>query len=312
MKNLFLFVLLQCICLQGWSQYFSGDITYTVKIIPKDKNLNVDSILNLQPGTTSLYSITNGFYKSTYFKNDEFTYSYTYDNATKRMYDEQAGKEYITFRDSRKGNNIRIRSIPYKDSIKVIAGYKCFMVERVYEGYISKIYYATDLRIDPESFKDHAVGDWYNQIKEMDGAVSLGSVNEYATHYEVHEVTKVNARPLSPADFALPNKLIAASESALDKPAGIEPLSKDEIECYRQKVSLAMEDLSIEGFRSYTQFIISDAGEVNYIEPYEEDEYGLFKVAIDIISSCGIKFKPGQIAGKPMNTLVYFPIDFAK
>ena len=51
------------------------------------------------------------------------------------------------------------------------------MVERIYENYIDKTYYARDLSINAESFSDHAVGDWYNQIKEVNGALSLGSVN---------------------------------------------------------------------------------------------------------------------------------------
>jgi hypothetical protein len=50
-------------------------------------------------------------------------------------------------------------------------------VECVYEAYISKTYYAQNLKINPESFRDHTTGDWYNQIKEVAGALCVGSVN---------------------------------------------------------------------------------------------------------------------------------------
>lgn len=312
MRKIFLLILLFAYGLQGWTQHFSGDVYYAVKIIPKHKNLNVDSILDLQPGTTSLYSITNGYYKSTYFKEGKFTYSYTYHNDTQRMYDEEAGNEYITFRDSRKGNNYRIRSIVYRDSIKVIQGYKCFMVERVYEGYIAKTYYALDLRINPDSFMDHAVGDWYNQIKEVNGALSLGSVNEYATHFEMNEVTKVTPRPLSLSDFTLPDKLTVASESALDKAVSLAPLTKEVVDCYRQKMLSAMNGLRIDNLRIYIILIVSETGAIDFMEPYEEDEYSLHNTAMDILQNCGIKFMPGEIGGKPVKTLIYFPVDLSQ
>lgn len=312
MKKIMLLIFFQVTYLTSVAQFFSGELTYTVKIIPKSKNLNADSILNLEPGTTSVYAITNGYYKSTYFKNGAFTYSYTYHGDTKRMYDEQAGKDYISFRDSRKGKSSRIRSIQYRDSTKVIMGYKCFMVERVYEGRISKTYYAIDLKIDPESFNAHQVGDWYNQIKEVNGSVSMTSINEYTTHFEINEVTNVNVRSLKPKDFALPDKLIVASEDALDKGIALAPLTKEAIDCYRQKMAVGMKEVSFDSYRSYVILIISSKGEVSHIEPYEKDEYELYKVAMDIISGCGINFTPGQIAGKEVNTLVYFPVDFSK
>ncbi|HNR73282.1 MAG: hypothetical protein UZ12_BCD005002107 [Bacteroidetes bacterium OLB12] len=312
MKTIFLLTLLLTFQVPGLAQFFSGEISYTVKIIPKIKNLNVDSILNQQPGTTSVYAITNGFYKSTYFKNGEVTYSYTYHGDTKRMYDEVAGKDYISFRDSRKGKTSRIRSIIYPDSTKVILGQKCFLVERVYEGYISKTYYALDLKIDPESFSSHLVGDWYNQIKEVKGSVSMTSINEYTTHFEINEVTKLTARPLKPEYFALPDKLIVASESALDKGVALAQLSKETIECYRHKMTAGLKDVPLNEFRSYIILIVSANGDLKYMEPYEKDKHELYKVAMTIISGCGINFIPGQIAGKNVDTLVYFPVDFSK
>lgn len=312
MKKLFLLILLSTIYASGIAQFFSGELTYMVKIIPKIKNLNADSILNLQPGTTSVYAITNGYYKSTYYKNGVVTYSYTYHGDTKRMYDEEAGKSYISFRDSRKGNSSRIRTLVYPDSTKIILGHKCFMVERVYEGHISKTYYAQDLKIDPESFSAHQVGDWYNQIKEVKGSVSMTSINEYATHFEINEVTNLKARPLKPEYFALPDKLIVASESALDKGVALAPLSKETIDCYRQKMAEGMKNVPVPTYRSYIILIISTKGELKHLEPYEKDVYELYKVAMDIISGCGINFTPGQIAGEEVNALVYFPVDFSK
>ena len=309
MRRFCLGLALTCLVFGSHAQYFSGELIYQVKVIPKG-NLNADSLLALQLGTSSTYLITNRYYKSTYFKNNKFTYSYTYHDESKRMYDETADKNYITFRDSRKGNASRIRSIQYKDSVKVVAGHPCFMVERVYENYITKTYYAKDLKINPEDFKGHAVGDWYQQIKDVEGALSLMSVSEYATHIEIHEVIKIIPRVVKRVEFDLPNKLVVASSLALEKGAELIAPTKATIECYQKKMRTApvMEN----NYICYVGFIVSSEGIISNVEPYEKDELGLYKIATDIIATCGLKFSPGQIEGKAVSSLVYFPIEFQK
>jgi len=138
------------------------------------------------------------------------------------------------------------------------------------------------------------------------------SINEYATHFEINEVTNLSARPLKPEYFALPDKLVVASENALDKGVELKPLTRETIDCYRQKMTEGMKNVPVASYRSYIILIVSNKGELNYIEPYEKDEYGLYKIAIDIISGCNINFTPGQITGEDVNSLIYFPVDFSK
>src|SRR5688572_9329139 len=112
------------------AQYFSGEMTYDLKIIAKDPKLNADSLKLANHGTSTVYLLTNGHYKMTNFRDGEPVYSYTYHPNTQRMYDDQKDKAYITFRDSRKSKAGRqIKSVMYKDSVRMVAGYKCFMVE---------------------------------------------------------------------------------------------------------------------------------------------------------------------------------------
>lgn len=294
------------------AQYFSGVVEYRVRIIPKVKGLNTDSIMALQPGTSSVY-MASGFYKSTYYKADKEVYSYTYHGDTKRMYDAYDKFDYITFRDSRKSNTTRIRSIIYKDSIRKVAGHTCFMVERVYQNYISKTYYATDLKIDTESFKDHATGDWYNQIKEVGGALSLGSVNEYATYFEYYEVIRVTPKKLIPSDFALPSqKAVVASSDALDTQVQLIEPTPETVECYRTKISNALIDIAMVDYVSYISLLVSANGQIMQATPYENDDHGFYKTALDIVENCGLKFSPGQIDGVAVDAQVYFPIGFQK
>ncbi len=298
---------------QVFSQNFSGDVQYNVRIVPKVAGLNVDSILALQPGKRSIYRIMDGYYKTTYFRDEEEVYSYTYLGDTKRMYDADPKKDYITFRDSRKANNVRIRSIIYNDSIKTILGHSCFMVERVYENYISKTYYAKDLKINPESFKDHSTGDWYHQIKEVNGALSLGSINEYAQYFEINEVVGIKPKKLNANDFALPShKLVIASSYALDSQVELLPPTQDAINCYKKKIAVSNDRMANNKQVCYVGFICTSEGGVTHVEPYEEDTQGLHVIAVDIIKNCGFKFSAGLIEGKTVDSWVYFPVEFFK
>lgn len=291
------------------AQYFSGEVEYELNIIPKKPGLNVDSLIARQPGTSSKYLITEGYYKSSYFRDGKLTYSYTYHDESKRMYDETAGKDYITYRDSRKGNQRLIRSVFLKDSTKDILGHPCVVVERVYERYISKTYYADDLRINVESFKDHAVGAWYQQIKEMDGRLSLGGINEYVDHIEVHRVVSITPKLLTVDNFAMPAKLIVASPDALDKQVKLNPLSSSALFCYRK----TLEEVSVvKPYTSYIGFIVFERGGIGSIEVLEKRDARLDELAARIVSSCGLEFTPGEIAGFPVSSYVYFPVDFGK
>jgi hypothetical protein len=124
--------------LEANAQFFSGELSYKKKIIAKTSKFNVDSAMSADLGPEMTYLITRHFYKSIYFKNGKEAYSYTYHDDTKRMYDEYAEKDYITYRDSRKGNTSIIRSRVYQDSIRQVAGHSCFMTEAIYENYILK------------------------------------------------------------------------------------------------------------------------------------------------------------------------------
>jgi hypothetical protein len=309
MKRICLLVLVFICALTANAQFFSGELTYKKRIIAKTPKFNLDSAAAADLGPEMTYLITRGFYKSSYFKDGKEAYSYTYHDESKRMYDERAEKDYITYRDSRKGNTSVIRTRIYKDSTREVAGHVCFMTEGIYEKYIQKTYYATDLSIDPESYKGHEVGDWYNRIKQVKGALSLMSISEYTNHIEILEVVEITPRTLKPKDFEIPgNKIVVASYSALDKRVEMETTSLASQACIRKKIGEAPS--TNEKVVCYVSFIVSDKGKISNIEPYEKDDAGYYKIAIDIVSSCGLEFKPGEIMGKPVSSLIYFPVSF--
>src|SRR5688572_18319666 len=123
-------------------QYFSGELHFAVRIIPKSDSISVDSLLDLQQGTSSVYVITEKYYKNTFFHKGKESYSYIYHDDSKRLYDTDPQRDYITYRDVRKNPGTLLRTKIFKDSVTKIAGQSCFMVENRYAEHTSKTYYS--------------------------------------------------------------------------------------------------------------------------------------------------------------------------
>ncbi len=182
MKKTVLVTTLLLWSLTTFSQDFSGKITKKVRYLPKIESLSLDSLKESGFGNISTYLIKDGFYQSSYYKNGLTTYSYTYQKGKQKMYDEDFGSQYITWRDASKpSDNMQPQEI-FRDSVQTVFGYECFLVKTVYEGYTNYSYFASDLRVKYENFKGHKVANWYNELKELDGAQLLKTINDYPTH----------------------------------------------------------------------------------------------------------------------------------
>jgi len=293
------------------AQIFSGEITYQIKIIPKNESINLDETIKNQHGELAKYLITSKYYKSTFFKNNEYNYSYTYHDETKRMYDDYANKNYITFRDSQKANTEFKSSKLYKDSTEIILGHKCYMLEVETDRGISKSYYSDDIRVNPEDFKGHKVGNWYQKMKEVNGSILLKSVREYDDYYRIQEAIKIESRTVKKNEFELPKKLVVASYSTLDIQPNLHSPSDFGKRCYTKKVN-AVSKKGGEKITVYVSLIVTAKGKIKNVESTQEDEFGFYKTAIDIVKNCGLKFDPGKINGKLVSSKIYFPITFYK
>ena len=294
-----------------YAQYFTGEVVYSIKTIPRP-GVNADSLVHSQPGDTSVYLIGDRHYKSSYFRDGKPTYSYTFHDETKRMYDEEEGKPYITWRDSRKGDHTMVRSTIYKDSSTVILGHPCYMVEYIYRDHVSKTYYTDNIRINYEAFKGHEVGNWYQIMKEVNGSFGMRTVTIYPTHTEVQEVTEMKQRDVKHGEFDLPSsKPVVASFSALDSQVEMREPTDRLINCYRYNLQKAPElHGRTKSHTVYVRFMLSDKGEIQMVSAVGNDEYGLHKLAVEIITTCGFEFTTGTIENKPVSCEVYFPIEF--
>lgn len=291
---------------------FNGEITYEYKIVPSNENVNIDSLYDNLTGSSSVYVITDSYYKSTYYKNGDMTYSYIYHDETKRMYDDQAKLNYITYRDSRVsnlgGNEFEI----FQDSTINILGQEAILLKTDYDGYANKSYYSTTKKVNYETFKGHEVANWYNRLKALDGGILLKSITYYDDHTQIITAINVTERPVNRDEFNLPaGKLIAASFSVLEEKVELKTPSRDQIQCYQQMVQKTVSTVvKTDPITIYLQFILNENGEISDLSVLERDKYGLYLTAIDILKNCGLRFKPGKIDGKPVTSETYFPVEF--
>lgn len=291
------------------AQYFSGEITYQTSFIPKSDTVDIQEIKDNHHGTESTYLITANHYKSTYFKNGTYTYSYIYHDSTKRMYDDYARNLYVTYRDSRLSNGHYTKPLIYNDSTINVLGHESYLVVKESERGKTKSYYSDDIKVNYKNFKGHKVGNWYENLKVVDGAIALKSITEHDQYFEVREAVKIEEREVETSEFYLPNKPIAASFSALDDKIELKKPTEEQIYCYREKVANVSKPDG-EEFVVYVKFLLRKDGGIEYIEPLEEDEFGFYKTAVDIILYCGLEFIPGKIEGKRVNAQMYFPVVF--
>lgn len=293
-----------------FAQFFSGEITYQTEYIPKHDGVNIDSIKSAAMYSSNTYLITAGYYKSTHFKDGKENYSYTYHDETKFMYDEFEGKNYITYRDSRKPSEDSLNFKIYKDSLISILGNEAFMVKSEDETTVTKTYYSTEKSIDYKTFAGHEVANWYERLQATNGSIMLKYIVEYEDFFEISEAVKIKEYIPKRSEFDLPtNKPIVASFTELDKIPELKPPTPSQIACYQNRVQEAAK-IENETTIVYVEFLLSEKGEVSNISTLEKDGYGFYKTAISIIAKCGFSFSPGEIDGKAVSAVAYFPIRF--
>lgn len=306
-------ILLACSSTKDFTQVpFSGEIFYETRFIPKNSTVNIDSIRNASSGERSTYMISDSTYKSTQYKNGEFSYAYSYNPKTKMMYDYYSDKPYVTYRDSRISNTDPIELTLIKDSTITVLGNKSYLVQYSVEDRNISSYLSDDVKINYERFKDHAVGDWNNHLRQTDGSMSMKSVTEYEDYTEIREAVKIKRRSITLKDTRPPEDLpVVASYSVLDKQAELIKPTPNQIRCYQSKISSVPDQLDGDvEFTSYLLFVLTTDRKIKFLSVYEEDEYGLHEVAKDIINTCKLGFLPGELDGEPVDSEVVFPITF--
>ncbi len=176
--------------------YFSGKILYhnTFKALTgEDLNARLGPMLGLDDP----YYIADDSYKM-YTENKQLVELYT--GATNQFRFYLNGKE--TALDAATGTPGTVQPLA---KTATIAGYPCqsLQIANEAEGTTTVYYYAPKLRVNPERFAKHAMGDFYTFLKASHGGLPLRMevTNTKQGFVMVSEATAVQAMPLTAADF---------------------------------------------------------------------------------------------------------------
>lgn len=177
--------------------WFSGKIVYhnTFKTLAGD---DLSAKLGAVFGNDDPYYISDNNYKM-YTENKQLVELYT--GATNQFRFYMNGKEAAAM-DAATGTPGTVQLLP---KTATIAGYPCqsLQVANEAEGTTTVYFYAPKLRVNPERFAKHAMGDFYTFLKASNGGLPLRMevTNTKQGFTMVSEATAVQAMALTAADF---------------------------------------------------------------------------------------------------------------
>ena len=197
-KALFAGALLLCaFTLPKAGPWFSGKIVYhnTFKTLAGD---DISAKLAPMFGNDDPYYISDDSYKM-YTEKKELVELYTGSTNQFKFY--MNGKEAATM-DAATGTPGTVKPLA---QTATIAGYPCqsLQITNDAEGSSTVYFYAPKLRVNPERFAKHMMGDFYTYLKATNGALPLRMVvtNTKQGFVMTSEATAVQAMTLAATEF---------------------------------------------------------------------------------------------------------------
>ena len=91
------------------------------------------------------------------------------------------------------------------DTTATVMGYElvCKALQIEEDGVTTVYFYSPKLRVNPESYQKHLLGEWYSYMKATNGALTLKYIitNPKQHFVMISEAASVERLALSPADF---------------------------------------------------------------------------------------------------------------
>lgn len=196
----FLFVLLlsPILCL---AQSFEGVITYTNSYKSKSPQLKSEQ-LNSMMGTTQIYYIKGGNYKSVF--NGSYIKMQFYNNAENRSYSLTAKSDSLYWEDYGKNKDVAIKYEVEKNK-ETVMGLVCDMIIVYTAKSKTTYYYNKKYPINLEMYKKHQYGNWYYTISKTK-ALPLKTVYEDEQLVLTSTAVKISPQKLEDNVFTIPDK----------------------------------------------------------------------------------------------------------
>lgn len=197
-KSIFVIIALVIItAFRSGEKEFSGRISYRNTFTSLQ---GTDLAAQLAPffGMEQLYYISDGNYKA-YNEKKQLIQLYT--GATNQYQYFKDGQLVQTFDAANPGS--KEVTITQLAETATVAGYACKAVQILADGVTTVYFYAPSLRVKPETYAKHNLGDWYTYLRATQGGLTLKYVmtNPKQGFIMTSEATSVQPMKLNPADF---------------------------------------------------------------------------------------------------------------
>jgi hypothetical protein len=187
--------------LASFAQTFEGKITYANTYKSKSPQLK-DGQLNAMMGTTQEYYIKGGDYKSVF--NGSFIKMQLYKSVENRSYTLTAKSDSLYWEDYGKNKDVATK-YEIEKSKETVMGVLCDVL--IVFTPTSKIYYYYNKKygVNPDLFKQHAYGNWYDMISKTK-ALPLKTIYENGQFTLTSTAISITAMKLDAKSFEVLDK----------------------------------------------------------------------------------------------------------
>lgn len=198
MKNIpkILFLLLS---VAFYSQSFKGEIIYSNTYKSKTEQIS-DEQWGTMLGTTQNYFTQDGNYKS--ITNGKLFLWQIYLNKENKVYNKMSNSETIYWNDCSVQEDDILKAEINKN-VTTILGMQCDEIILECTSGIQRYYFNSSLSTDPDLFKNHKLGNWYDYISRVK-AFPLKMIIENKQLVVTSIATKINRKELGNSFFDLP------------------------------------------------------------------------------------------------------------
>lgn len=201
MKNL-LFIFLTCLvflnCKTEEVADFEGFIKYEYTY--ESDSLNVDTLKKHRP-SLSLFYYKDSLYLSSFI--GQSTDMYIVNGKTGVAYYLSGENDTIVCEDYTKQTH-QIKNYNLLPSEETVLGYDTRILEIEMEDATTRFWVSTDLKVNPQNFKNHIAYNWFFYLQKADGGIILKMEHEYPTFTMKGLATQIQSMEVPDSKFHLP------------------------------------------------------------------------------------------------------------
>ncbi len=180
--------------------YFEGQIVYNNTYTSKDPKITDKRLAGMFGGTHNYFVCKNGDYKTE--TNGMFAQWQMYISAENKIYNKMTYTDTV-FWNSGLQYDDELLNVKVKKNAMKILGYDCDELTLQCRSGVQKYYYSSKLALDPEKYKNHFFGNYFNYVSRAK-AVALKMVIEDPSFTMESTAVSVTPKVLSKDIFKLP------------------------------------------------------------------------------------------------------------